>query len=119
MAAMALGLLGAGAYALYRTYVDQDALAGAGGGIAGGGIGMLPGSGRGRETSLAGRAGGRSGGRSHLLGGGTDRDAEAHPRGSAAANIEPAMAAAEEQLRKEGVPEASELWAKVGDGVMR
>ena len=110
LAAMALGLLGAGAYALYRSYVDEDALAGAGGvagGVGGVGGGMMPGSGRGRETSLAGRTGSRSGGRSRLLGGGTDRGAEAHPRGSAAANIEPAMAAAEEQLRKEGVPEAS------------
>jgi hypothetical protein len=54
LAAMALGLLGAGAYALYQSYVDHDALAGGGGGSGGWGI---PGGGRGGETILAGRTG--------------------------------------------------------------
>jgi hypothetical protein len=49
----------------------------------------------------AGGGGGGAGGRTE--GGGAGRTA--HPRGSAQANIAPAMAAMEDQLRKEGVPE--------------
>jgi uncharacterized protein Yka (UPF0111/DUF47 family) len=59
------------------------------------------GGGGGSETGLAGRAVGQSGGRSHLLGGG------AEGKGGATANTPAAMAAAEAQLRAEGVPEAN------------
>ena len=42
LAAMALGLLGAGAYALYRSYIDQDALVG---GVGGWGLAEVAGEG--------------------------------------------------------------------------
>lgn len=75
--------------------------------------GTQPGSGRGGETSLEGRHGGHGSGhfrhgRSHGGGGGgADSGGTAHHHGSAQANLAPAMAAMEDQLRREGVPEAN------------
>jgi Phage tail lysozyme len=75
----------------------------AAGGGAGGGFGV------GGGTESGGRGAERRGRFGHHGGGGGSADAggTAHPHGSAQANIAPAMAAMEDPLRKEGVPEAN------------
>jgi Phage tail lysozyme len=92
----ALGIIGAGAYGAYGAWEAGRRWFGADEGTEAAGHG---GARRGRFGH--GGAGGQGGG------GSADSGRAAHPRGSALANIPAAMAAMEDQLRKEGVPEAN------------